>query len=197
MRDHLGIPLLRGVPISGDRMRSNPLPPGPKIPPRPFSLKHWQGCLFLSAGLIAAVVLGNAAIRSAVGLSSAQRSGAVSTTPLVIPSFAELLECNAHFNHEILRIKNQLPAQSSEADLPLLHRNYRRLYRILRQVGRRDGIAPAKQTDRLRRRVNQLHIAEPGAGDVNRHQRCLSMAELPIARKRNSQRLIGHLRVSP
>lgn len=189
MRDRFGIPLSRDVPLSGDRLRSNPPPTGPKIPPRPFSLGHWQGFLFLTAGLVAAILLANAAVRSAVGLSSSAKPAA--TASLEIPKFAELLECNAHFSHEIQRITNKLPAQTARTNLPLLHRNYRRLYRIMRQVGRRDGIAPQEQTSRLRLRVNQLHSQQHAAGAAIRQKRCLAMAELPIASKRNSQRFIG------
>lgn len=149
----------------------------------------WQNRLFLFAGCLAAVLLATTAVRSVVGLSTSEKPTPLGT--FEIPPFAALVECNAHFSHEILRIKNQLPAHNTAADLPILHRNYRRLHRVLRQVGRRDGIAPDVQTERLRRRVKQLN-ADPGTnGAAGRDRRCRAMADLPIARKRHSQRIVG------
>ena len=149
----------------------------------------WQYRIFLFAGLLAAILLTSTAVRLVAGLSTSEKP----TPPRVhtIPPFAALVECNAHFSHEILRIKNHMPAHNTAADLRLLHRNYRRLHRLVRQVGRRDGIAPAEQTERLRRQVKRLN-AEPGIADAAaRDARCRSMANLPIARKRHSQRLVG------
>jgi hypothetical protein len=189
MRDNFGIPLARGTPLSGDQLRSNP-PPGPSAPPRPFSTGHWQGHVFLCAGIVAAILLANAAVRSVVGLSSAEKPTPMAT--IDIPSFSALIDCNAHFSHEILRIKNKLPAHNTTAELPLLHRNYRRLHRLMRQVGRRDDIASAIQTDRLRRRVRQLNQFPGKQGAAARDYKCRAMAKLPIASKRHSQRILGH-----
>src|SRR6056297_3591761 len=47
-----------------------------------------------------------------------------------------LLHCNAHVGDEILRLKNGEEAINTRAALPRLHRDYRRLHRLLRQVGR-------------------------------------------------------------
>ena len=149
----------------------------------------WQNRIFLLAGFLAAVLLASTAVRSVVGLSTSEKP-----TPMgifEIPHFAALVDCNAHFSHEILRIKNNKPAHNTAVDLPLLHRNYRRLHRLVRQVGRRDGIAPEVQTERLRNRVKQLN-AQPGTtGAGTRDARCRAMAKLPIARKRHSQRIVG------
>lgn len=108
-----------------------------------------------------------------------------------IPSFAALVECDAHFSHEILRIKNKLSAHNSADDLPLLHRNYRRLHRLMRQVGRRDGIPSATQTDMLRRHVNRFNSDTLAANAAARNSTCKTMAQLPIARKRQSQLIVG------
>ena len=149
----------------------------------------WRKRLYLIAGLIAAVMLSSTLVLSVIGLSTSKRP-----TPLgafEIPAFVALVDCNAHFSNEILRIKNKLPAHNREADLALLHRNYRRLHRLLRQVGRRDGIAPADQTAHLRQRVKQLN-AQPGTnGSAGRDARCRAMANMPIARSRHSQRIVG------
>ncbi len=149
----------------------------------------WQNRIFLLAGCLAAILLASTAVRSVVGLSTSEKPTPLGT--FEIPPFAALVECNAHFSHEILRIKNNLPAHNASDDLPVLHRNYRRLHRLLRQVGRRDGIASEVQTDRLRRRVKQMN-AEPGTtGAAPRDTRCRAMADLPVARKRHSQRIVG------
>lgn len=149
----------------------------------------WQNRIFLLAGFLAAVLLASTAVRSVVGLSKSEKPTPLGT--FVIPSFAALVECDAHFSHEILRIKNKLPAHNAHADLPLLHRNYRRLHRLVRQVGRRDGIAPEVQTERLRNRVRHLHAQPDTTGASARDARCRAMAEMPIARKRHSQRIVG------
>lgn len=149
----------------------------------------WQNRLFLGAGLVAAVLLASTAVRSVVGLATSHKPTPVGE--LVIPPFADLVACNAHFSHEILRIKNRMPAHNAAADLPLLHRNYRRLHRLMRQVGRRDGIAPEVQSQRLRRQVNRLNARPGTAGADSRDAQCRAMAEMPIARRRNSQRIVG------
>lgn len=149
----------------------------------------WQNRLFLIAGLAAAVLLASTAVRSVVGLATSHTPTPVGD--LVIPAFADLVACNAHFSHEILRIKNRMPAHNARADLPLLHRNYRRLHRLMRQVGRRDRIAPAVQSERLRRQVNLLNTRPGTTGAARRDARCRAMAEMPIARRRNSQRIVG------
>ena len=188
MRDREGMPLPRGVPLSGDRLRSNP-EPGSGIPPRPFSKGHWQSKLFLSAGLVAAILLANAAAQFVIGLSASE--GPAPRVDYEIPAFASLVECDAHFRHEILRLGSRLPAHNSADDLPLMHRNYRRLNRLLRQVGRRDGIPSATQTELLRVRVQQLNAERGTAGAAERDRRCRAMANLPIARKRDSQLIVG------
>jgi hypothetical protein len=188
MRDRHGIPLSRDAPLSGDRLRSNP-EPAAQIPARPFSFAHWQGRAFLVAGIIAAVILTNTAIRTVAGLSAPAQP-----SPLIkyeIPSFADLVECDAHFSHEILRIKNKMPALNDTEDLPLLHRNYRRLHRLLRQVGRRDGVPSAVQTEMLRRHVNRFNTKAATGDAAPRDNKCKQMAELPIARKRQSQLIVG------
>lgn len=149
----------------------------------------WQNRIFTLAGLLTAVLLSTTFILSVAGLGTSEKPTPLGT--FVIPSFAALVDCNAHFSHEILRIKNKLPAHNSSADLPLLHRNYRRLHRLVRQVGRRDGIAPEAQTDRLRRRVKQLNVQPGTTGASARDARCRAMAKMPIARKRHSQRIVG------
>jgi hypothetical protein len=149
----------------------------------------WQQRLFVISGLLAAVLLGTTAVRLVAGLSTSERP--TSRGAFAVPAFASLVECNAHFSHEILRIKNSLPAHNNKADLPLMHRNYRRLHRLLRQVGRRDGIPPRQQTNRLRARVSQMRDNPEATGTAMRERKCRAMAELPIARKRHSQRIIG------
>ena len=149
----------------------------------------WQQRIFMAAGLMAAALLSYTAISSVIGLSTSEKP-----TPLghfEIPAYSSLVECDAHFSHEILRIKNRMAAHNSPAELPTLHRYYRRLHRLVRQVGRRDGIAPQAQTEQLRSHVQQLHH-EP-VTDVTRARdtRCRAMAEMPIARKRQSQLIIG------
>ncbi len=148
-----------------------------------------QNRIFLLAGLLAAVLLSTTLVRSVIGLGTSEKPTPLGT--FAIPSFTALVECNAHFSHEILRIKNKLPAHNSTADLPLLHRNYRRLHRLVRQVGLRDGIAPEEQTERLRNRVRHLHAQSNSASASARDARCRAMAEMPIARKRHSQRIVG------
>lgn len=149
----------------------------------------WQNRLFVVSSLLTAVLLGFTAVRLVVGLSTSEKPTPLG--PMAVPNFASLIECNAHFSHEILRIKNRLPAHNTKADLPLMHRNYRRLHRLLRQVGRRDGIPPRQQTEKLRVRVNQIHDNLDTSGAAARDRICRSMADLPIARKRHSQLIIG------
>jgi hypothetical protein len=84
-----------------------------------------------------------------------------------------------------------MPALNDTADLPLLHRNYRRLHRLMRQVGRRDGVPSATQTDMLRRHVNRFNTRADIGGAAPRDIKCKQMAELPIARKRQSQLIVG------
>lgn len=187
MKDRYGIPIRRDVPLSGDRLRSNPESSSEW---RPFSKGHWQRTLFLSAGLVAAILLSNALVRSVAGLSTSAKPTA--TRQYEVPSFASLVECNAHFSHEILRIKNKMPAHNTAADLPLMHRNYRRLHRLMRQVGRRDGIPSDTQTQRLRNRVNQLNGQAGASAAAGRDATCRAMANMPIARKRHSQRIVGN-----
>ena len=149
----------------------------------------WQHRIFMLSGLLAAVLLSFTAVRSVIGLSTSEKP----TPPRAynIPAFEALLACDAHFSHEILRVKNKMPAHYSEADLPLLHRNYRRLHRLVRQVGRRDGIAPEEQTRRLVSRVKELNLLPTNSGAAERDARCRAMAEMPIARNRYSQRIVG------
>ena len=149
----------------------------------------WQNRIFLLAGISAALLLGSTVVRSVIGLSTSQKPTPPGT--FEIPTFAALVECNAHFSHEILRIKNLLPAHNTAKDLSLLHRNYRRLHRLLRQVGRRDLIPPQVQSKKLRDRVNQLNQTRGTAGAATRDLACRAMADLPIARKRHSQRIVG------
>lgn len=141
------------------------------------------------SGLLAAVLLSFTAVRSVIGLSTSEKP----TPPRAykIPAFASLLACDAHFSHEILRIKNNMPAHNSEADLPVLYRNYRRLHRLVRQVGRRDGIAPEEQTQRLVEQVKQLNQLPGTTGAADRDASCRAMAALPIARNRYSQQIVG------
>ena len=149
----------------------------------------WQNRIFLAAGCLAAILLAYTAVSSAVGLSTSEKP----TPPghFDIPTFAALVECDAHFSNEILRLKNNLPAHSSTEELPLLHKNYRRLHRLLRQVGRRDGIAPAEQTAQLRNRVRQLNQERDTNIGAARNTTCRAMAQMPIARERYSQQIVG------
>lgn len=149
----------------------------------------WQQRIFLCAGLFAALLLASTALRSVVGLSTSEKP----TPPGVfeIPKFAALIRCNAHFSHEILRIKSGKPSFNGEADLPTMHRNYRRLHRLMRQVGRRDGVPPAVQTARLKQEVVALNELPGLDGAGVRDARCRSMANMPVARKRHSQRIVG------
>lgn len=149
----------------------------------------WQNRLFVVSSLLTAVLLGFTAVRLVVGLSTSEKPTPLG--PMAVPNFASLIECNAHFSDEILRIKNRLPGHNTKTDLPLMHRNYRRLHRLLRQVGRRDGIPPRQQTEKLRVRVNQIHDNLDTSGAAARDRICRSMADLPIARKRHSQLIIG------
>lgn len=149
----------------------------------------WQQRIFTFAGLLAALLLTYTAVSSVVGLSTSEKP-----TPkgyFEIPPFASLVECNAFFSHEILRIKNDMAAHHTKADLPAMHRNYRRLHRLVRQVGRRDGIPPATQTESLRNRVRSYNDA-PGTGTSPAlSKKCTAMANMPIARERYSQRIVG------
>ncbi|MBU2533975.1 MAG: hypothetical protein KKB37_14635 [Alphaproteobacteria bacterium] len=150
----------------------------------------WQNRLFLLAGALAAVMLGMTAFRSFVGLATVAPVAA----PLIdykIPAFRELVECDAHFSNTILQINSgSIPKPDSEA-MTLLHRNYRRLHRLMRQVCRRDGIAPEEQTSQLRQRVNQLHNETDTVSATQRDRHCRAMAAMPIARSRHSQRIVG------
>ena len=149
----------------------------------------WQHRIFVISGLLAAVILSFTAIRSAIGLSTSKKPSPLGH--FEIPTFAALIECDAHFSHQILRINNGMPAQYDTADLPLMHRNYRRLHRLMRQVGRRDGIASADQTARLRDRVRALNLETDSIAAAARNSKCSAMANMPIASKRFSQRIVG------
>lgn len=145
--------------------------------------------LLLVAGIAAAVLISMTAYRLVVGLGTSEKP-----TPLAqhyVPSFSALVSCNAHVSHEILRIKNKMPAHNGRSELRRLHRDYRRLHRLMRQVGRRRGIASERQTERLRTEVKRLNEMPGTAGASARDARCRAMAQLPIARKRHSQLMIG------
>lgn len=149
----------------------------------------WRHRIFLTSGCLAAILLSFTAVRSAIGLSTSEKPSPAGHYE--IPPFADLLHCDAHFSYEILRIKNAMPAQNGADELQLMHRNYRRLHRLMRQVGRRDGISPTEQTDRLRRRVHQFSLEKNPATAADRNRKCRVMAEMPIVRNRYSQRIVG------
>jgi len=148
-----------------------------------------QSRAFLAAGMLAAVLVSVMVVRSVIGLGTSQKP--TSLRHYEIPRFDELVACDAHYSHEILRIKNNLPAHNTKHDLARLHRDYRRLHRLLRQVGRRDGIAASAQSAQLRARVKLLNQESGTKGAAIRDARCRAMANMPIARSRKSQLIVG------
>ncbi len=150
----------------------------------------WRGRVFALSGLVAALLLGSLAVRLVVGLASAPPPAAPRTYE--IPPFAALLECNAHFSVRIVTLKQSARGDDG-AELVRLHRNYRRLHRLMRQVGRRAGIEAGAQSERLRRRIGELAAAAGQDSTVagQREHDCTAMAELPIARRRSSQLVVG------
>ncbi len=105
-----------------------------------------------------------------------------------VPAFADLLTCTAAFSSQVIWLKS-VAHESRTERLEASHRSYRRLHRLMRQVGRRDGIDSVRQTALLKRAVNAL----PHGPDVA--PRCREMAALPIARRRLSQIEIGQSKI--
>lgn len=168
--------------------RFDPPPPSRGPPNQPPT--GWRRVLFLALGLIAAVLLTLALVNSVAGLATAPKP--LPEAGFDIPAYATLLNCNAHVGDEILRLKNGEAAVNTRAALSRLHRDYRRLHRLLRQVGRRDGIPPTAQTKDLRTTVNALHDAPATKSAAHeRDQRCQALAQSRIARKRISQTIVG------
>lgn len=151
---------------------------------RPAELSRW----LLLAGIAAAILISMTAFRLVVGLGTFERPAQVAVSH--VPPFSALVSCNAHVSHEILRIKNKLPSHNGRSELRRLHRDYRRLHRLMRQVGRREGIVSEQQTQRLRTEVKRLNEISGTTGASARDARCRAMAQLPIARKRYSQPMI-------
>ena len=101
-----------------------------------------------------------------------------------VPPYANLLTCTAAFSSQVIYLKS-VAGDVGTRRLKVAHRNYRRLHRLMRQVGRRDGIEPDRQSAMLRTAVGEA----PRSVSVS--PACAAIAALPIARRRLSQIEIG------